>query len=76
MQPDMKKPDRNHVDIVALKTSKIRVYLVQYWSASRQRRVEEYADAMPESEPATLSLEDQAKIAPYTQENLGLPPLP
>jgi len=62
--------DSRKVEILGENTGEIRVYVVQYWSQRRQRRVREYADAVPEVDILAMSPEDQASVRFHAAENL------
>jgi hypothetical protein len=58
------------VELVAENTGEVRVYLVQYWSSTKQRRVREYADAVPEVDLAEMSPFDRVRVRHYAHQNL------
>lgn len=66
---------QSSVEILAENASEFRVYVAQYWSHRHNRRVREYADAVPEADLLLMSQQDRAKVNRYARENLGLEPL-
>jgi hypothetical protein len=64
------------VSILSENAGEVRLYIVQYWCERRNRRVREYADAVPPQDLATMGEEDRAKVLYAARENLSPTPLP
>lgn len=65
--------DDHRVEILGENAGEFRVYVAQYWSKAKQRRVREYADAVPAADLAEMSPVDRQKVLHFGAENLPAP---